>query len=361
MIPNEAQMASENNGARPLLVGSLVGAVVLVALYLVFQDGLSLMVTWWERDEYSHGYMIPLVAGFLFWQRLPSLGKESLAPSWWGAIGMICAITCWAMGEISALYTITQYAFLLALYSLALASIGWRGLWLIIPSLIYLVFMIPLPNFLYFNLSQQLQLISSDLGVWVVRLFGISVYLEGNVIDLGAYKLQVVEACSGLRYLFPLMSFGFLIAAVYQGPFWHRMVIFLSTIPITILMNSFRIGVIGVTVEHWGTAAAEGFLHDFEGWVVFMACLAVLLSIVWLLNALSRGDHKRSLWDRMDLSYPSLGEVKAAWSGGERFSGLNKPLLAAVLILVMAVPFSYSVRSGATMSRRNVIISNAFR
>ena len=97
------------------------------------------------------------------------------------------------------------------------------------------------------------------------------------MIDLGTYQLQVVEARSGLRYLFPLMSFGFLIAYIYRGPVWQKLIIFLSTIPITVLMNSFRIGVIGVTVEYFGIAAAEGFLHDFEGWIIFMTCLGVLL------------------------------------------------------------------------------------
>ena len=121
----------------------------------------------------------------------------------------------------------------------------------------------------------------------VIRLFDISVYLEGNVIDLGVYQLQVVEACSGLRYLFPLMSFGFLISYIYRGPVWQKVVIFLSTIPITVVMNSFRIGVIGVTVEHFGIAAAEGFLHDFEGWIVFMACLGFLLFEIWILYMFS--------------------------------------------------------------------------
>ena len=129
-----------------------------------------------------------------------------------------------------------------------LAAIGVSGTRLLVAPLAYLVFMVPLPNFLMFNLSQQLQLISSKIGVVVVRAFDISVYLEGNVIDLGVYKLQVVEACSGLNYLFPLMSFGFLLACLYRGAFWQRALLFLSTVPITILMNSFRIGVIGVLV-----------------------------------------------------------------------------------------------------------------
>ena len=161
-----------------------------------------------------------------------------------------------------------------------------------------LFFTIPLPKFLYNNLSSQLQLISSEIGVWFIRLFDISVYLEGNVIDLGNYKLQVVEACSGLRYLFPLMTLGFIAAYFFKGAFWKRAIIFLSSIPITVLMNSLRIGMIGVTVEYWGVAAAEGLLHDFEGWVVFMACTAVLVLEMWVLAHVGSGAYaaERSVW-----------------------------------------------------------------
>ena len=90
-----------------------------------------------------------------------------------------------------------------------------------------------------------------------IRLFGVPVYLTGNVIDLGNYKLQVVEACSGLRYLYPLLSLGFLAAYLFQAPIWQRTLVFLSAIPITIVMNSFRIGMVGLLVERWGTAQAE--------------------------------------------------------------------------------------------------------
>jgi len=125
---------------------------------------------------------------------------------------------------------------------------------------------------------------SSEIGVAVIRLFDISVFLEGNVIDLGSYKLQVVEACSGLRYLFPLMSFAFICAYIFKGKFWMRAVIFLSSMPITVIMNSFRIGVIGVLVEYYGIGAAEGFLHDFEGWIIFVACTGILMAEIWVFN-----------------------------------------------------------------------------
>jgi len=120
------------------------------------------------------------------------------------------------LGDLAALYVVVQYGFLLSLLGIVLAFTGWKAFKLLIAPLAVLLFMIPLPNFLYQGLSAELQLISSQIGVAVIRLFGVSVYLEGNVIDLGTYKLQVVEACSGLRYLFPLTSLAFIAAYLFR-------------------------------------------------------------------------------------------------------------------------------------------------
>ena len=203
----------------------------------------------------------------------------------WGSVALVASsLVLFITGELATIYVIQQYAFILLLAGIFWALFGTEGFKEIYVPLIILVFMIPLPGFIYNNLSLELQLLSSKIGVAVIRAFGISVYLEGNVIDLGSYKLQVVDACSGLRYLFPLMSFAFICAYIFVAPFWMRVVVFLSSIPITILMNSFRIGVIGLLVDNYGIGAAEGFLHDFEGWIIFIACLGILFIEVWILT-----------------------------------------------------------------------------
>ena len=328
---NESALANAPDQSRPnyMLWGLLLLALGLLGY--IFYNGLALMVSWWDRDEYSHGYMIPMVAAYLVWRLQDKIPAPMQAGgSWLGPLMVLGGLFAFVLGEMSTVYTIIQYGFLLCFYGVVISFFGLRVAVLCWGALIYLVFMIPLPNFLYFNLSQQLQLISSSIGVWVIRLFDISVYLEGNIIDLGVYKLQVVEACSGLRYLFPLMSFGFLIALLYRAPVWQRAVLFLSTIPITVLMNSFRIGVIGVTVEYWGIEMAEGFLHDFEGWVIFMGCLGVLLVEIWIFHLLSKDP--RSLWDKIDLDGPGrsigLSELPVSMS-------LQKPFLLALALVVL--------------------------
>ncbi len=298
--------------AKPILWA--VSALVVVAgLALVFHNGLSHMVTAWGRDEYSHGYLIPIICALLVWQRIPDLRHIEPKGSWIGFIVVGLGFVVALMGEWGTLYTVVEYAFLLTIFGIVLACVGLRGMRRLWPPLAYLIFMVPLPTFLYHGLSSKMQLISSELGVAVIRILGIPVFLEGNVIDLGVYQLQVVEACNGLRYLFPLMSFGFLCAYLYKGPFWQKAVIFLSAAPWTIFLNSFRIGVTGVLVNYGGIAMAEGFLHDFEGWFIFMAGVVLLFGEIILLARLT--GFKGPLRDLLNLDLPGLDAVSTAVKG----------------------------------------------
>jgi len=315
---------------EPAIVWFLLIAISGLLVYL-FYEGLSSTIQAWNKEEYSHGYMIPLVVAFLIWQQKDQLERIRFDDSWTGVLIVLIGLALYFLGELSTLYIIIQYAFLVTLFGVAFCIVGWKGIRKIGIPLLFLGFMIPLPSFLFNNLSSALQLISSELGVAVIRLFGISVYLEGNVIDLGNYQLQVVEACSGLRYLFPLMSLAFLCAYFFKGAFWKRAVIFLSSIPITVLMNSVRIGITGVLVDYKGIAMAEGFLHDFEGWFIFMSCLGILLAEMWVLSKIGR-DGKRPLREVFGLDFPEPTPKGAT----VRYREVPKPLMASLVLVVVA-------------------------
>jgi exosortase D (VPLPA-CTERM-specific) len=285
----------------PQFIVALCGAATLALL--AYSGAISELLRIWEvREEYSYGYMIPVVTAFLVWQRKDQLEKIEFDGAWTGVLLTLLGLFIYLVGELSTLHIVVQYSMVAMVLGVALAVTGWRAFRIIAVPLLFLIFMIPLPQFLLTELSQELQLISSRIGVAFIRMFDISVYLEGNVIDLGTYKLQVVEACSGLRYLFPLMALGFIVAYFFNGSMWKKLLLFLSTIPITVLMNSFRIGAIGVLVEYWGIEMAEGFLHDFEGWVIFMACLAVLVGEMWLLAKV--GPNKQPLHVAFGIDMP---------------------------------------------------------
>lgn len=281
----------------------IILSVSVILLAFSYWSGMvDMFERWGKKEEYGYAYFLPIISAYLIWQRRETLIKTEFKPSWLGIVVILIAICLFIMGEIATTFTLVQYSFVLIIIGLAYAFLGWRAFKIVAGPLFLLFFIVPLPPFIYNNLSGKLQLISSELGVEVIRLFGISVFLEGNVIDLGDYKLQVVEACNGLRYLFPLVSLAFLAAYLYRVEFWKRAVVFLSSIPITVLMNSFRIGVIGVLVDNWGQHQADGFLHYFEGWVVFMSCLVILLIEMTLLAKI--GSPNRKLKEVFGLEVP---------------------------------------------------------
>jgi exosortase D (VPLPA-CTERM-specific) len=260
----------------------LVGVAVAVA-FAAFSGGLlALPQRWMTQEEYSHGFLIPVVAAWLIWSRRDAIRANVGQPSWLGLAVIVPAIIMLVIGELSAIFILLQIGFVVALLGIVLAAGGY-SLWRVtVVPIVFLLFAIPLPYFVDSVLTLQLQLLSSQLGASFIQLFRIPVYLDGNLIDLGSYKLAVVEACSGLRYLYPLLSLSFLAAYLFQAPIWQRAVVFLSAVPITIAMNSFRIGMVGVLVSRWGPQQADGFLHWFEGWIIFLACALLLVAEICL-------------------------------------------------------------------------------
>jgi len=332
-LSDQQQLPTELN--NPIRIWLFWG-VAFFLLCLVFRSSLDEMLTvWFTVEEYSHGFFIPCISAYLIWLRraelvLTTQFKESV----FGMGLMFLGIIIFVLGGLSALRTLEQYAFIIALTGLFAAAFGMRGLKITGVPLFFLIFMVPFPPFIISNLSSKLQLISSWLGVEFIRSCDIMVYLEGNVIDLGAYKLQVVDACSGLRYLFPLSSLAFLCAFLFKGPFWQKTLIFLSSAPLTIFMNSFRIGVIGVLVDNWGPDMAEGFLHDFEGWVVFLLCMVLLFIEMWIFSKISG----------RNLAFSELVQIPAEWDNYQRTEQaatiLNHSVYAVFLLLAVGAGIS---------------------
>jgi exosortase D (VPLPA-CTERM-specific) len=310
-----------------------IAAVTLacVTLGLVFRPTFEYLYVNWQREEYSHGFLIPFICAFLSWRRRRLFLDPGLRGSWAGAGVVLLGLLLCYLGLAASIVGLDAYALVIVIAGCVVAAFGWRGLRLAAVPVALLVLMIPLPTFWYNNLSSQLQLISSQLGVAIIRAGGVSVFLEGNVIDLGSYKLQVAEACSGLRYLFPLMTLGLVVAYMFKGRTWTRWVVLLSTIPIAVLMNSVRIGIIGILVDRFGSTQAEGFLHQFEGWVIFMTCFALLLLECAVLLRIS-GD-RRPFRQALGLDEPP-GPASGRPQPGIR---LGKPAMAAVLALALAV------------------------
>lgn len=312
-------------------------AVLVAASVPVYWIGLVSLGKAWSTPEYSHGPLIPAISLYLFLRELrhtPPAPAGTPANRWPGLALVAFALLFGIAGNLVRIPDLVAYALILWVGGVMLVGFGWaqgRRHW---APVLHLVFMLPLPQFLYWKMSIFLQGISSQLGVWFVSLAGVPVFLDGNIIDLGVYKLQVAEACSGLRYLFPILSFSYLVAILYRGPMWHKAVLLLAAAPLTVFMNSFRIGVIGVMVNWRGIEHAEGFLHFFEGWVIFGSCVAILFLMAIVLQRLTR--NPKPLAEVIDLDFSGFAAQGARFFGIAASRGL---VAAAALSLAVAAAF----------------------
>ncbi|MEQ1794875.1 MAG: VPLPA-CTERM-specific exosortase XrtD [Nitrospira sp.] len=269
-------------------------AVVLAVLGYLYADSLRVLAqSWLEDDNYSHGPFIPLISLYLIWLRWNQLPTVSRQGAWWGLPIVAVGLVVYVVGEFAAMHAVVQLSLWVVIMGLLTCVIGLSGIRLLAFPLLYLLAAIPMPEFLQGELSNRLQLWSSALGIGCLQFIGVMAYREGNVIDLGPIQLQVVEACSGLRYLFPLTALTLLVAYLYRESLWKRVLLVLSSIPISILLNGFRIGTIGLLVETYGKSAADGFSHFFEGWIFFVASLGLLCAEMWLLARVGSTSSRR--------------------------------------------------------------------
>lgn len=297
-----------------------------------FHDSIAATVdTWLTSPEYNYGPLVPPLAALMLWRDLSrsAVGPRDRSGGWLGvgiaAVGLLFGL----IEVLSQTRFPGQLGLFLAIVGLAVAWLGEQRAAKVWPALLLLFFALPLAAVLQVALTAGLQLVSSVGAVAIIELFGIPVLREGNIIDLGQIQLQVAEACAGLRYLFPFATFAFLCAYLYVGHPVKKTIVFLSSIPITILMNIVRIAGTGLLVEQYGIGAAEGFFHDFEGWIVFVLCLALLFLEMKLLCYAGRGD--RSLLRRLDLDPPRTG--KDSVTGGPLAPALVVAGLCAAAIL----------------------------
>lgn len=267
-----------------LLKSACYGAV----LFCMYQGALTWLVTKdWSREDYSSSALIPLVVLYLLWEKRGRLAGQPSRPSWAGLAPLLAGIMLFWLGELSGEFFALYFSLWLVVTGLCWLHLGWDKLKIIAFPLCFSLTMFPLPHFVNTQLSLKLKLISSQLGVAFLHLSGMSVFREGNVIDVGFTRLQVVDACSGIRYMMPLLTMAILLASYYKAALWKRLLLVLSSLPVAVVTNGMRIASVGLLYPVFGPEVAEGFFHDFSGWLIFMFSLALLLAEIWLLKRIA--------------------------------------------------------------------------
>lgn len=317
---------------------SWLKACIYAGLLLAIYRGafVWLVTKDWVRDDYTHCGLIPFAVVFLIWDRRKSLENIPAGPSSWGFIPLCAGVVLFWLGELGGEFFVIYFSFWLAVVGLTWVHIGWRKLKAVGFPILLIMAMFPLPNFVSSKISLQLRLISSRMGVALLQAAGLSAYREGNVIDIGFTQLQVADACSGLRYLIPLMILSLLIAYHFKDRLWKRMVVFLCSIPLAVAVNSLRIAVTGILYSYIGASAAEGFFHGFSGWLIFVLSFLFLLFVVVILRRLPPARLRSTMELRAVPFVTSSGRAAGMDALRHRERAFFKPAFIAAVTLLGA-------------------------
>jgi exosortase D (VPLPA-CTERM-specific) len=255
--------------------------VPIAVWVLGYWSSLPQLAEHWSTEDFSYCWLVPPLFAYLLWEVRGRFAASIGGARWPGIACLALAMGLWTLGQAGALETLTYLSMWLSLFGIALAVLGAGAARPLAMPFLILLFAIPLPAFLNRLLSFRLRLWSSALAVSGLQALGVTAYREGNFIDLGAVQLQVVDACSGLRFLFPTVLMSLVIGHYLLGRKRSRLALLAFSPLVAVGANALRITLTGVLVKYVDPRLGEGFFHDFSGWLVYMFSLAGLLGIVW--------------------------------------------------------------------------------
>ena len=277
---------------RPVLQGVVPAkfwwgqaAALTLLVGVLYFDVLRRLVLQWANDpNFSHGFFVPLFSAYIVWQRRQRLAELALRPSWLGLVVMAGALSVLVVGVLGAELFLSRTSLLLLLAGLVIQLLGWNWLGAMAFPWAFLILMIPIPAILFNQVAFPLQLLAAQMATGLLSLLGVPVLREGNVIQLASMSLEVVEACSGIRSLVSLLTLALIYGYLLEPRVWRRLLLALAAIPIAVMANAVRVMGTGLLGEYWNPDKAQGFFHEFSGWVIFVLSLGMLFAFHTLMQ-----------------------------------------------------------------------------
>lgn len=257
-------------------------ALIIFCYYPII---VRLVSQWANDDDMGHGFFVPAIAAWIAWQKLPETENVPAVPDWRGLVLLVWGAIQQYIGTLGVELFLSRTALVITIIGAVWFLGGLRYLKIFAFPLFLLFFMVPIPAIIYTRITFPLQLFASEVAEASLNLLGIAVGREGNVLELSTMKLNVVEACSGIRSLLSLTFLSLVYGYFFEANRIVRLLLFLSTIPIAILANAGRVTITGILAQYKKELAA-GLAHEAEGWIIFMMALLIMVGVHQFLKRL---------------------------------------------------------------------------
>src|SRR5580700_7316019 len=262
------------NAARSPLWQTGIIAVLLLWLYTPILT--HLVRQWWNDPDFSHGFFVPLFSAFVIWQERSRLTNLRPRPSWSGLFFLVAGLCLLILGQLGAELFLSRLSLLIVLAALTVLFLGWNFFRALLFPWAFLLLMIPIPAIIFNQITFPLQLLASKVASTTLPWMGVPVLREGNVIVLPAMALEVADACSGIRSLMSLATLAIIYGYLMERKVAVRVLLALASLPIAVAANSLRVVGTGLLVQYWDPDKAQGFFHEFQGWLMFVASLLMI-------------------------------------------------------------------------------------
>jgi exosortase len=248
---------------------------LLTAMYIRIMPAMA--KDWYQDENNSHGFIVPFIAAYLLWQRWPKLKESRVKPCLTGLVVIILGALQLFIAWHATEYFTMRTSLIVLLAGMTLFWFGKEVLKGMALPLGYLIFMVPIPYIVYETVAFPLKLFVTRVSVAILKIFGVVVIRDGNIIMFPSTTLEVADACSGIRSLVSLLAIAVAYACMIRTTTIRRWIVIVSAVPIAVATNSLRVVVTGMLAQWWGAKAAEGFFHEFAGMAVFMLAMILLM------------------------------------------------------------------------------------
>lgn len=270
--------------------------VVLMTLIIwLYAPVLGRLVRqWWTDPNFSHGFFVPAFSFYILWQKRDELRSLLSAPSSWGLGVMFLSLCTLILGVFGAELFLSRMSLIFLLAGMVIFLSGWQMLRAVLFPLAFLALMVPIPSIILNEITFPLQILASKLSASLLPLLGVPVFREGNVINLPSMPLEVADACSGIHSLLSLTCLAIMYGYLLEKRVGIRVILAVASIPIAVAANAFRIVGTGLLVQYWDPDKAEGFFHQFTGWLIFVVSLLMLFALHFLITIGARRREARA-------------------------------------------------------------------